>query len=297
VTRGEPLIHHDGFQMQTITDIQTMQACSREARKDGRKIAFVPTMGYLHEGHLSLLREGRSRGDLLVLSIFVNPAQFGPGEDLESYPRDLSRDMEMAREVGVDMVFAPEARDMYPRGYATFVEVESITEMLCGASRPGHFKGVATVVCKLFNIVRPHVALFGLKDFQQLAVIRRMAEDLNMDLEVAGMPIVRESDGLAMSSRNVYLSPDERLQALSLVDSIRMAVMLVREGEKNSASIVEAVRRRIEREPGSRIDYAEIRHGKSLEEEREIGPESVLILAARIGSTRLIDNHYLNREV
>jgi len=283
--------------METITDIKTMQELCAAARREGRRIAFVPTMGYLHEGHLSLLREGRRRGDLLALSIFVNPTQFGQGEDLDSYPRDLTADSEMARSAGVDLIFAPEARDVYPVGYATYVNVEGLTDTLCGRSRPGHFRGVATVVCKLFNIVQPHVTLFGNKDFQQLAVIRRMTRDLNLPVEIVGMPIVREPDGLAMSSRNVYLSAAERRQALALIDAIRLAVKRVGEGERRAGALIDAVRQRIEREPDAATDYLQICHAETLEDMETVDSDSVLLLAVRIGGTRLIDNHYLFQEV
>ena len=207
--------------METIKDIKEMQDHCLAARSAGKSIAFVPTMGYLHEGHMSLLHEGRKRGDLLVLSIFVNPTQFGQGEDLERYPRDFNRDEAMARECDVDLIFYPDTASIYPDGYATYVTVEGpLTNTLEGACRPTHFRGVTTVVTKLFTIVMPHVALFGRKDFQQLAVIRRMAADLNLPVEIVGMPIIRESDGLAMSSRNVYLSASERQQSLSLIDSL-----------------------------------------------------------------------------
>ena len=283
--------------METITDIKTMQELCAAARREGRRIAFVPTMGYLHEGHLSLLREGRRRGDLLALSIFVNPTQFGQGEDLDSYPRDLTGDSEIARSAGVDLIFAPEARDVYPVGYATYVNVEGLTDTLCGRSRPGHFRGVATVVCKLFNIVQPHVTLFGNKDFQQLAVIRRMTRDLNLPVEIVGMPIVREPDGLAMSSRNVYLSAAERQQALALIDAIRLAVKRVGEGERRAGALIDAVRQRIEREPDAATDYLQICHAETLEDMETVDSDSVLLLAVRIGGTRLIDNHYLFQEV
>ncbi len=283
--------------MQTINDIKDMQQRCLTARRQGKRISFVPTMGYLHAGHLSLLREGRKRGDLLVLSIFVNPAQFGAGEDFESYPRDLSRDAAMAESVGVDLLFAPEAKAMYPAGYATFVEVERLTETLCGASRPGHFRGVTTVVAKLFGIVQPDLALFGRKDFQQLAVIRRMTVDLNLPVEIVGMPIVREADGLAMSSRNTYLSPEERRQALSLIDSIRLACRMVRGGEGDAGRILAAIRERIGREPLARIDYLQVCHGSTLVDMETVTDDSVLLLAVRIGKTRLIDNHNLIEEV
>ncbi len=206
--------------MEIITSVKEMREKAREARAGGRTIAFVPTMGFLHDGHASLLREGRKRGDVLVLSIFVNPTQFGAGEDFETYPRNLERDAAIARETGVDFIFAPNSRDIYPEGYQTYVNVEGLTLPLCGASRPGHFRGVTTVVAKLLNIVTPHSAFFGEKDFQQLAVIRRMVADLNIDVEIVGMPIVREADGVAMSSRNSYLSPEERKSAACLNRSL-----------------------------------------------------------------------------
>ncbi|TYO99637.1 pantothenate synthetase [Geothermobacter ehrlichii] len=280
--------------MQIIRSVQQMQQRCLTARQAGKRIAFVPTMGWLHEGHLSLLREGRRRGDLLVLSIFVNPTQFGQNEDFDSYPRDLERDAALARDVGVDLIFAPEAADMYPRGYQTFVDVEgAMTSVLCGASRPGHFRGVTTVVTKLFTIVQPHVALFGQKDFQQLAVIRRMTADLNLPVEIVGMPIVREPDGLAMSSRNVYLTDEQRRQALVLYRALCEARRLVAGGRTDSAGIVESLRAMIEAEPETRIDYVEICHQATLERQRTVDADSVLLLAVFVGKTRLIDNGYL----
>lgn len=282
--------------METIVDVETMQQRSRQAKREGRRIAFVPTMGYLHEGHASLLREGRDRGDLLVLSIFVNPTQFGAGEDLDKYPRDLKRDSAIARAAGVDIVFAPEAEQVYPPGFATYVDVEGLTNTLCGRSRPGHFRGVTTVVGKLFNMVQPDIAYFGRKDFQQLAVIRRMTADLNLPVEIVGMPIVREADGLAMSSRNVYLSAAERSQSLSLIDAIRQATALVQKGERQAGRVIEAVRQRIEREPAARIDYVQICEAATLADIETITPEAVLLLAVRFGTTRLIDNSFLMQE-
>lgn len=283
--------------MEIISNLRAMQnRCSNE-RAEGRKIAFVPTMGYLHEGHLSLLREGRERGDLLVLSIFVNPTQFGVGEDLDTYPRDLGRDVDLARSTGTDLIFVPEAGDMYPPGYATFVEVEGLGDYLCGANRPGHFRGVTTVVSKLFALVQPHVALFGRKDFQQLAIIRQMIGDLNLPVEIVGLPIVREPDGLAMSSRNVNLSPSERQQALALCDALRLAGALARGGETSAAVVIEAARERIARESDARIDYIQIRHQATLAEMPTITPDSQMLLAVRIGTTRLIDNSRLFEEL
>ena len=282
--------------MEIIHSVAEMQQRCLEARAAGRRIALVPTMGYLHEGHLSLLREGKRRADLLVLSLFVNPTQFGAGEDLDSYPRDLEGDAEQARSVGVDLLFAPTASDMYPAGYASYVNVEGLTEVLCGASRPGHFRGVTTVVCKLFTIVQPHVALFGRKDFQQLAVIRRMTLDLNLPVEIVGMPIIREADGLAMSSRNSYLSTDERRQALALSDAIALAKAAVAGGEGSAVAVLETVRQRIQQESAAEIDYIQICHAETLQQVTDIDDQSVLLLAVRIGKTRLIDNSYLSEE-
>lgn len=270
-----------------------MQQRSLAARNSGQTIAFVPTMGFLHEGHLSLLEEGRKRGDLLVLSIFVNPTQFGQGEDFEDYPRDLKRDSELAQQAGVDIIFAPTASAMYPQGYATYVDVEGITASLCGASRPGHFRGVTTVVCKLFNIVQPHMAFFGDKDFQQRAVIQRMVLDMNMPVDVIGLPIYREADGLAMSSRNVYLSDEQREQALSLSRSLKQARQLVASGEYNTASVIDEVRQAISAQSLARIDYVQICHQLSLEDQEMVDSDSVLLLAVRFGQTRLIDNGFL----
>ena len=280
--------------MQTITDIKEMQARCLAARAAGQTVAFVPTMGYLHEGHLSLLREGRRRGDLLVLSIFVNPTQFGQGEDLGRYPRDFDRDQAMAAECNVDLIFYPDTAAVYPHGYVTYVNVEGpLTTTLEGACRPTHFRGVTTVVAKLLNIVLPHVALFGCKDFQQLAVIRRMTADLNLPVEIVGMPIVREDDGLAMSSRNVYLSGDERRHALALVDTLRRSVELARNGESDASTILDAAIERLSAEPGLHIDYVKICHAQTLEDAAVVDRESVMLLAVKIGKTRLIDNSLL----
>jgi pantoate--beta-alanine ligase len=282
--------------MQIIDDIQRMQKICLDLRREGRRIAFVPTMGYLHEGHLSLLREGRAQGDILVLSIFVNPTQFGANEDLDAYPRDFERDASLAREAGVDLLFYPTPATIYPPGYATYVNVEGLTETLCGASRPGHFRGVTTVVAKLFNIVQPHLALFGQKDFQQLAVIRRMTLDLNLPVEIAGMPIVREADGLAMSSRNVYLSADERAQALVLSRALAAARLLARDGVRDVPAILSTLRAMIAAQPAARIDYLQICHQLTLQEQFRVDADSVLLLAVFIGKTRLIDNGYLLSE-
>ena len=280
--------------METIKDIKEMQARCMAARSAGQTIAFVPTMGYLHEGHMSLLHEGRKRGDLLVLSIFVNPTQFGQGEDLERYPRDFNRDETMARECDVDLIFYPDRASIYPDGYATYVTVEGpLTNTLEGACRPTHFRGVTTVVTKLFTIVMPHVALFGRKDFQQLAVIRRMAADLNLPVEIVGMPIIRESDGLAMSSRNVYLSASERQQSLSLIDALNTAASVVKAGERAASVDLAKTVDRLESEPDLEVDYVKICHTETLEEVDKIDQESVMLLAVKVGKTRLIDNGLL----
>lgn len=276
--------------MDIISDLKDMQRRCLELKRQGRRIAFVPTMGWLHEGHLSLLREGRRRGEVLVLSIFVNPTQFGANEDLSSYPRDLQRDADLARDCGVDLLFAPDTAAMYPPNAATFVNVEGLTEVLCGASRPGHFRGVTTIVTKLFNIVQPDLALFGQKDFQQLAVIRRMTLDLDLPVEIVGMPIVREADGLAMSSRNVYLSTAQRRQALILSRSLARGRELVAGGQHDAATILAELRGMIEAEPEARIDYLQICHRDTLQQQERVDGDSVLLLAVFVGATRLIDN-------
>ncbi len=279
--------------MEIISDLHRMQKICSDLRREGRRIAMVPTMGYLHQGHRSLLEEGRRQGDLLVLSIFVNPTQFGRNEDLATYPQDLAGDAEVARQTGVDLLFTPEATTIYPFGYATYVNVEGLTEVLCGASRPGHFRGVTTVVCKLFNIVQPHLAIFGCKDFQQLAVIRRMTLDLNLPVEIIGMPIVREPDGLAMSSRNVYLSAGERQQALALSRALAAGRQAVLAGEREAGTLLASLRALIEAEPEARIDYLKICHQHTLLEQGRIDGDSVLLMAVLVGRTRLIDNGFL----
>lgn len=283
--------------MQIITTVKEMQEFALTARSQGKTIAFVPTMGFLHQGHLSLMHAGRQRCDVLVLSIFVNPTQFGQGEDFDSYPRDLSRDVELAQSAGVDVVFAPTADQMYPKGYATTIHIDGLTANLCGASRPGHFDGVTTVVNKLFNIVQPHQALFGMKDFQQLAVIKQMVHDLNMPVQVIGMPIVRESDGLAMSSRNTNLSPEHRQQGLSLIDTIRQLIAQVKGGERSAAKLIDFARQRIEQEADGLIDYIQICHDQTLADMDSVDEHSVVLLAVRFGAVRLIDNHYLLQDV
>ncbi len=277
--------------MKIISSIREMQVFSESARNSGQKISFVPTMGYFHDGHLSLMREGRQRADCLAISIYVNPTQFGPSEDFEKYPRDFERDKGLARDAGVDVIFYPEDKEMYPEHYQTYVNVDNVTQNLCGMSRPGHFRGVTTVCAKLFNIVKPHSAIFGKKDFQQLVAIKRMVLDLNMDLDIIGMPIVREPDGLAMSSRNVYLKTDEREGALSLSRSLNIAKEMYDRGERDVAAILAQVRKYIERHPHTNIDYAKICDTTTLKDIGHIEGESVLALAVKINKTRLLDNY------
>ena len=276
--------------MEVITTTRGMKSFSLEARRKGKTIAFVPTMGFLHEGHLSLMREGKRRSDLLVISIFVNPTQFGPSEEFERYPRDFPGDSKMAAEVGVDVLFAPETGEMYPPGHQTFIRVTGVTQGLCGRSRPSHFQGVTTVVAMLFNIVMPHVAIFGEKDFQQLVAIQQMVRDLHMEVEVLGMPTVREPDGLAMSSRNSYLRPEERKIALCVPRSLNRAEELLRTGERSSATILQEMKKTIEAEPSVRLDYIEICDPRTLQEIDQIDQDAVFALAAYVGKVRLIDN-------
>ncbi|HKJ03947.1 MAG TPA: pantoate--beta-alanine ligase [Geopsychrobacteraceae bacterium] len=279
--------------MDLITSVSEMRHRCLTERQAGKTISFVPTMGYLHQGHVSLLEAGRKRGDLLVLSIFVNPTQFGQGEDFEVYPRDLAQDSVLAEQAGVDIIFAPDARQMYPSGYATYVDVERLTETLCGASRAGHFRGVCTVVNKLFNIVQPQVSLFGCKDFQQLAVIRQMVADLNMPVEIIGLPIVREKDGLAMSSRNVNLNPKQRQQALILSSVLRQCAEQARAGERDALALIDFARQQIEFRSEARIDYLQICNQTTLQDVTLIDEQAVMLLAVFFGQTRLIDNGYL----
>ncbi len=279
-----------------LTDPAAWQARCFEARDAGARLALVPTMGYLHEGHLSLMREARRRADLggrrglSLATIFVNPTQFGPAEDLSRYPRDLPGDLGRCAEAGIDWVFAPERPEqMFPPGFQTWVEVTRVSQGLCGASRPGHFRGVATVVAKLLNLTRPHQAIFGEKDWQQLQVVRALARDLDLDVEIVGMPTVREPDGLALSSRNAYLSPDERRRAVALSQALLEAQARARAGERDAAALVAAARRRIEAAP-ARVDYVAVVHPETLEPPERALPGSRMLVAAYVGTTRLIDN-------
>lgn len=279
-----------------IESVREMQQLALKSRGEGKRTALVPTMGYLHAGHASLMHEGRKRCDLLVTSIFVNPTQFGAGEDLDKYPRDLERDKAIASAEGVDIIFVPKAGEMYPHGYQTWVDVDTLTLPLCGASRPGHFRGVTTVVSKLFNIVQPDVALFGRKDYQQLAVIRQMAGDLNMPVEIVGMPIVREADGLAMSSRNAYLSVENRQKALCLSRAVAAARAAYQRGERSVHLLDRIAREQIESVDGACIDYLEFRHGATLALQQQADTMTLLALAVKIGTTRLIDNCILGED-
>ncbi len=276
--------------MEVIKTIKEMKEFSSQARRAGKTIAFVPTMGYFHDGHLSLMREGRRRGHLLIISLFVNPTQFGPNEDFKNYPRDFERDSKMAEEVGVDVLFAPEASDMYPLNHQTIVRVEKVTQNLCGRSRPIHFQGVTTVVMMLFEIVMPHVAIFGEKDYQQLVTIQQMVRDLHMSVEVVGMPTVREADGLAMSSRNAYLLPEERKAALSLYRSLQKAKELLQKGERKAERILHEMKGIFQSKPLVRIDYVQICDATTLQDVDRIEGDVVVALAAYLGKTRLIDN-------
>ncbi|MBU2009571.1 MAG: pantoate--beta-alanine ligase [Chloroflexi bacterium] len=253
-------------------------------------LGFVPTMGCLHQGHLALVSCSKSENDTTAVSIFVNPTQFGPREDLARYPRDLPRDLALLEKEGSDLVFAPETEEIYPPGFSTWVEVEGVTERLEGASRPGHFRGVATVVAKLLNLLEPHRAYFGQKDAQQLAVIKKMVRDLNMDLEIVSFPTVREPDGLAMSSRNIFLNPRERQAATALYRSLCLAQEMYKSGERNAGKIREAMIKLIQEEPLAQIDYVSIAHPETLEEVEKLAGPVLVSLAVRIGPTRLVDN-------
>lgn len=282
--------------MKTIDKISELRKALSVERSGGKTVGFVPTMGCFHEGHISLMREARKQNDVLVVSIFVNPAQFGPAEDFERYPRDIERDTKMAEEVGVDYLFVPSLEEMYCKDFSAWVNVEKLTEGMCGAFRPAHFRGVATVAAKLFNIVQPDRAYFGEKDYQQLAVIKQMARDLNFDLEVVGLPLIRGADGLAMSSRNVYLSPEERKSALALSKSLKIGQNLYNSGERNPKKLRERLLELLKKELLIELEYLVVVDGETLEELEEIKDGAVIALAAKVGRTRLIDNMILGRE-
>ncbi len=277
-----------------LRDAAAMRSRAEAQRRCGKRIAVVPTMGALHDGHLSLIRAARARADLVVATIFVNPTQFSPGEDYAQYPRSESEDAAKARAAGADLIYAPRAEEMYPAGYDTYVDVTALSEPLCGASRPGHFRGVATVVTKLFHATRPHVAVFGEKDYQQLVIVRRLSRDLDLGVRIVGMPIVRADDGLALSSRNAYLSPDERRDATALYRGLEAARNRHADGEREADDLVACARAAVDAAPRAELEYAEIRDAETLELVRRVDRPAVLAVAARVGSARLIDNTVLS---
>ncbi len=276
--------------MKVVKTVDEVRNIVREWRKEGLSVGFVPTMGYLHEGHQSLIAKAAAQNDRVVVSVFVNPMQFGENEDLDSYPRDLKRDSELCEKTGAHLIFNPEPKEMYNSGFCSFVDMNGLTKGLCGKSRPGHFRGVCTVVLKLFNIVKPDRAYFGQKDAQQLAVIRRMTEDLNMDLEIVGCPIIRENDGLAKSSRNTYLSEDERKAAVVLYRALNIGRDLMKNGERSAQTVIGKIKDEISKEKLASVDYVEIVDMEMLETAAVIDRPVLTALAVYIGKTRLIDN-------
>ena len=279
--------------MKIVETVKEVREQVKEWKKQGLTVGFVPTMGYLHEGHKSLMDAARKGNDKVVVSIFVNPMQFGPTEDLATYPRDLDHDAALCESAGVDLIFHPEAEEMYEKDFCSFVDMTGLTEGLCGKTRPIHFRGVCTVVNKLFNIVTPDHAYFGQKDGQQLAVIKRMVRDLNMDIEIVGCPIVREEDGLAKSSRNTYLSSEERKAALILSKTVALGKELAKT-EKDANKVVEAMKKNIETEPLAKIDYVEAVDALSMAPVEKLEGTCMLAMAVYIGKTRLIDNTLIN---
>lgn len=276
--------------MQMVTAIQDVRTQIKEWKRQGLNIGFVPTMGYLHEGHASLMKCAKEQCDKVVVSIFVNPMQFGANEDLDSYPRDLEADANLCGAIGVDLIFCPEVEEMYTDGFCSFVDMNGLTKELCGKSRPIHFRGVCTVVNKLFNIVTPDKAFFGQKDAQQLAVIRRMVTDLNMDVEIVGCPIIREEDGLAKSSRNTYLNEEEREAALILSRTIQMGEQLVKDGMRDAGQLIAAMTDNLKKEPLARVDYVDAVSMDTIEKVDKIQGTVLVAMAVYIGKTRLIDN-------
>lgn len=276
--------------MKIVTTIAEAKEQVKEWRSQGLSVGLVPSMGYLHEGHASLMKEAVKQMDKVAVSVFVNPTQFGPGEDYDSYPRDLDHDIAICEEQGVDLIFHPSVEEMYGKNYNTYVTMETLGDELCGKSRPIHFRGVCTVVTKLFHIITPDKAFFGQKDAQQLAIIKRMVKDLNMNLEVVGCPIIREDDGLAKSSRNTYLSPEERQAALILSKTIFMGQEMVKNGERDVKTLLDAMKANIETEPLAKIDYVEVVDGETMQKVEKIEESVLVAMAVYIGSTRLIDN-------
>ena len=280
--------------MKVYRSISSLTKKIKEIKKQGKAIGLVPTMGFLHEGHMSLIRRAAKDTDCVIVSIFVNPTQFGPKEDFKKYPRDMKKDLKLCEKEAVDIIFAPEAREMYPEGFATYVKVERITDMLCGASRPGHFSGVATVVAKLFNIIMPDIAYFGQKDGQQAAVIRRMAKDLDLPVKIKVEPVVREKDGLAMSSRNIYLNSEERNQAVCLYKALKLAKVLFNKGERDSKKIINKMSQLINKEDKAKIEYISIVDTEELRGMKRISGQALVAVAVWVGKTRLIDNIILD---
>ena len=281
--------------MKIITSISEMQKWRRQLHLTGKIVGFIPTMGCLHEGHISLIKNSVDKCDFTVVSIFVNPIQFGPNEDFESYPRIIDSDKIILKKTGIDVLFSPKKNDIYPENFQTFVEVEDKTQYLCGKSRSGFFRGVTTIVLKLFNIIRPHIAFFGEKDWQQLEVIRTMVNDLNMEILIKSNPIVREKDGLAMSSRNRHLSVEDRSSARSLSQALESAQASILKGEQSAENIRTEIRKKIELHKGIKIDYISVCDQENFKEQSKIGPKTLIALAVRIGSVRLIDNRFIER--
>lgn len=282
--------------MKRTSHISELREIIAAEKNRGRIITFVPTMGFLHQGHLSLIQQAKQKDAFLVVSIFVNPLQFGPNEDLSRYPRDIERDARLLEEAGVDALFHPTVEEMYPRAMLTFVEVKELDAMLCGATRPGHFRGVATVVSKLFHIVQPDMAFFGQKDYQQYLIIERMVKDLNLPVKICPVPIVREEDGLAMSSRNIFLTSEQRQEALVLSKSLNVAELSIQGGQRSAREIERQIREQITLESRGIIDYVEVRDAGDLSEVNEIKQSVLLALAVKFGTTRLIDNKVVEVE-
>lgn len=283
--------------MNVITHIRDMQQWSETLRQSGKTISVVPTMGFFHDGHLSLMKKGMEVCDHLVVTLFVNPTQFGPTEDLSSYPANVERDIDLARKQGASAIFIPNKEEMYPETFQTYVELTDLPHHLCGISRPVHFRGVATVVTKLFNIIRPHTAIFGSKDFQQLQIIRRMTEDLNYDIKIIGCPIVREIDGLAMSSRNAYLKPEQRTSALSLSKALNLAEEKIAQATvPDAATLKREMKQFIESHDETQIDYISVCNPETLEEVNGLESTVLIALAVKVGKTRLIDNCVIAQE-
>ena len=280
--------------MKVVGTIKEVRELVKEWKKNGETVGFVPTMGYLHEGHGSLITKARENNDKVVVSIFVNPMQFGPTEDLDSYPRDLEKDSKFCESLGADLIFHPEPEEMYHEDFSSYVDMSVLTEELCGLSRPVHFRGVCTVVTKLFNIVQPDNAYFGQKDAQQLAIIKHMVQDLNMDINVVGCPIVREEEKKKKSSRNTYLSPEERKAALILSKTVKLAKELIDAGEKDADVVVAKMKENIETEPMAKIDYVKAVNGLTMQQQKEIKAPMLIAMAVYIGKTRLIDNMILD---